>query len=45
MPDDLKARLFDAFDLHILWNKQDGQATIWAEITDAIVANTQLAAV
>jgi hypothetical protein len=35
LPDELKARLFDAFDLHILWNKQDGQATIWAEITDA----------
>ncbi len=35
LPDDLKARLFDAFDLHILWNKKDRQATIWAEITDA----------
>jgi site-specific DNA recombinase len=35
LPPDLKARLFDAFDLHILWNKQAGQATIWAEITDA----------
>jgi hypothetical protein len=33
LPPDLKARLFDAFDLHILWNKQAGQATIWAEIT------------
>lgn len=31
----LKARLLDAFDLHILWNKQDRQATIWGEITDA----------
>jgi hypothetical protein len=35
MPPDLKARLFDAFDLTILWNKQDRQATICAEITDA----------
>jgi site-specific DNA recombinase len=35
MPPELKARLFDAFDLTILWNKQDRQATICAEITDA----------
>jgi hypothetical protein len=35
LPPDLKARLFDVFDLHILWNKAAGQATIWAEITDA----------
>ena len=35
LPPDLKARLFAAFDLHILWNKAAGQATIWAEITDA----------
>jgi hypothetical protein len=35
LPPDLKARLLDAFDLHILWNKAAGQATIWAEITDA----------
>ncbi|HET9969073.1 MAG TPA: hypothetical protein VFQ68_12640, partial [Streptosporangiaceae bacterium] len=35
LPDDLKARLLDAFDIQILWNKQDRQATIHAEITDA----------
>ena len=35
LPPDLKARLFEAFDLQILWNKQGGQATVHAEITDA----------
>jgi hypothetical protein len=32
---DLKARLFAAFDLQILWNKPDKQATVFAEITEA----------
>jgi len=31
----LKARLFDAFDLQILWNKPGRQATVHAEITEA----------
>jgi hypothetical protein len=31
----LKARLFDAFDLPILWNKPGRQATVHAEITEA----------
>jgi hypothetical protein len=35
LPPDLKARLFAAFDLHILWNKPGQQATVHAEITDA----------
>jgi len=35
LPGDLKARLFEVFDLHILWNNKDRQAIIWAEITDA----------
>ena len=35
LPPDLKARLFDAFDLQILWNKPGGQATVFAEITEA----------
>ena len=35
LPDDLKARLLDAFDLLILWNHHDRQATIHAEIIDA----------
>jgi hypothetical protein len=35
LPPDLKARLFAAFDLHILWNKPGRQATVHAEITDA----------
>jgi site-specific DNA recombinase len=35
LPDDLKARLLDAFDIQILWNKTDRQATVHAEITDA----------
>jgi site-specific DNA recombinase len=35
LPPDLKTRLFDAFDLQILWDKPGGQATVYAEITDA----------
>ena len=35
LPADLKARLFDAFDLQILWNKPGQQATVFAEITEA----------
>ena len=31
----LKARLFAAFDLQVLWNKPGRQATVFAEITDA----------
>ena len=31
----IKARLFDAFDLQILWNKPGRQATVHAEITEA----------
>jgi hypothetical protein len=34
LPPDLKARLFDAFDLQILWNKPGRQATVFAEITE-----------
>ena len=30
-----RARLFDAFDLQILWNKPGRQATVHAEITEA----------
>jgi site-specific DNA recombinase len=32
---DIKARLFAAFDVQILWNKPGGQATVHAEITEA----------
>jgi hypothetical protein len=35
LPPDLKTRLFDAFDLQILWDKPGAQATVYAEITDA----------
>jgi hypothetical protein len=35
LPPDLKTRLFEAFDLQILWNKPGRQATVFAEITDA----------
>src|SRR6185312_12123360 len=35
LPPDLKARLLDAFDIQILWNKPGRQATVHAEITDA----------
>jgi site-specific DNA recombinase len=34
LPADLRARLYDAFDLQILWNKPGAQATVFAEITD-----------
>ena len=35
LPNRLKARLFAAFDLTVLWNKSSGQATVSVEITDA----------
>jgi hypothetical protein len=35
LPPRLKARLFQAFNLTILWNKPGNQATVWVEITDA----------
>jgi hypothetical protein len=35
LPPALKARLLAAFDLQILWNKPGGQATVFAEITEA----------
>jgi site-specific DNA recombinase len=35
LPDEVKAALFAAVDLQILWNKPGRQATIHAEITDA----------
>jgi len=35
LPPALKARLFAAFDLQILWNKPGGQATVFAEISEA----------
>jgi hypothetical protein len=38
LPPALKARLFAAVDLIILWNKTDGQATVTATITDATLA-------
>ena len=31
----LKARLLEAFDIQVLWNKPGRQATVHAEITDA----------
>ncbi len=34
LPPALKARLFAAFDLAIVWNKPGGQVTVHAEITD-----------
>jgi hypothetical protein len=34
LPPALKARLFAAFDLEILWNKPGGQATVFIEITE-----------
>jgi len=34
LPPELKARLLAAFDVNILWSKQDGQATVTAVITD-----------
>jgi site-specific DNA recombinase len=38
LPAALKARLFAALDLTILWNKTGGQATVTATITDATLA-------
>jgi hypothetical protein len=38
LPPALKARLFAAFDLEILWNKPGQQATVHAEITEATLA-------
>jgi hypothetical protein len=35
LPPALKARLFAAFDLAILWNKDKAQATVTVTITDA----------
>ena len=35
LPPALKARLFAAIDLHIVWNKTGGQVTVYATITDA----------
>jgi DNA invertase Pin-like site-specific DNA recombinase len=35
LPPALKARLLDAFDIQILWNKTGRQATVHAEITEA----------
>jgi site-specific DNA recombinase len=34
LPPRLKARLFQAFDIAVLWNKPGGQATVRAEITE-----------
>jgi DNA invertase Pin-like site-specific DNA recombinase len=38
LPPDIKARLFAAFDLAILWNKDKAQATVTVTITDATLA-------
>jgi hypothetical protein len=38
LPPALKARLFAAFDLAILWNKEMGQATVAVTITDTTLA-------
>ena len=35
LPPELKARLLEAFDIQVLWNKPGRQATVHAEITDA----------
>ena len=35
LPAALKARLLEAFDIQVLWNKPGRQATVHAEITDA----------
>jgi hypothetical protein len=34
LPPRLKARLFQVFDIAVLWNKPGGQATVRAEITE-----------
>jgi hypothetical protein len=41
LPPDLKARLFQVFDLAILWNKTGSQATVHAEITEATLHAVQ----
>jgi hypothetical protein len=33
-PEHVKARLYDAFDIHALYRQPMKQATIWATITD-----------
>ena len=33
LPDRIKARLFEAFDLAMLYHKKDNQVTCWATIT------------
>ena len=38
LPAELKARLLEAFDIQVLWNKPGRQATVHAEITDATPA-------
>jgi hypothetical protein len=38
LPPSLKARLFAALDLNVLWNKTGGQVTVYATITDATLA-------
>jgi pentapeptide repeat protein len=38
LPPALKARLFAVFDLAILWNKENGQATVAVTITDDTLA-------
>jgi site-specific DNA recombinase len=38
LPDALKARLFQVFDLEVLWNKPARQATVHVEINDATLA-------
>jgi hypothetical protein len=35
LPDDLKAKLYAAFGIQVLYRAHKGQATIWATITDA----------
>jgi hypothetical protein len=35
LPPALKARLFAAIDLNVVWNKTGGQVTVYATITDA----------
>jgi len=35
LPPALKTRLFDAFDITVVWNKPDNQATVRAVLTDA----------
>jgi hypothetical protein len=40
LPPRLKARLFAAFDISVLWNKPGQQATVHAEITDTTLQAT-----